>query len=276
MARQADIVDHLIKECERLSQPEIETTMNELAKLRHEAVLYLLGLGTEFDAIREKVEGLSFQPGRPPISPFVDVGPPVVPASWSAAGQAKALLSEYVSGKLDELKKLLLIAKARNKSTTVGKVSDREPVPPPGKRRVRGACADFDQTVGKWMHDEHVKLRNSGISPTRGRSTPNMNSKTFIKLVTKAQRATRRKQSRFPMKEVLSKKEWSLIAEYNRKHNKKLTWLETARMPEFKRMIRHRFNRAEIYYRTHPDLPPIFSPGIMRLSPCLDSPRLRL
>lgn len=123
MAKRADTADYLIKECERLSQPSTRTTMNELAKLQHDAVHYLLSLGTEFDTIRQKVEELQFQYGRPPIWRLTNTGQlrdqPIVPSSWSAAGHsvAEARLSEYLSGILTELKNLLVIAKARKKST---------------------------------------------------------------------------------------------------------------------------------------------------------------
>ena len=257
MAKRADTADHIIKECDRLSQPATPTTINEVAKLQHDAVLYLLSLGPEFDAIRQKVEELQFQYGYPPIWRFATTGQlkdlPIVPGSWSAAGrsEAEARASEYTSRILNELKNLIVIAKAGKNSTAIKKVSEPERVPPAPKRRVPDESADFDKILGKWMHDEHVKLRNRGARPAKGRNAPNMDSETFFKLVKKVEKATHNKKPRFPMKQVLSKKEWSRIGEHNQKFGKKLTWSEAAGHPKFKQMIRRRFNRAEIHYRSH-------------------------
>ena len=192
MAKTGDTADYIIKECERLSQPSTRTGMNELAKLQHDAVLYLLSLGTEFDTIRQKVEELQLQYRHPPIWRFSNtvgqlMDSPIVPTSWSAAGRSKAeaLISEYLSGVLNELKNLLVIARARKNPTATKKVSEPERVPPAPQRRVPDASTDFDKILGKWMHDEHVKLRNRGVRPAKGRNAPNMDSKTFFKLVKK-------------------------------------------------------------------------------------------
>lgn len=42
-----------------------------------------------------------------------------------------------------------------------------------------------------------------------------------------------------------------LVAEYNQEHGRKLTWSEAAKKSAFKRIIRYRFNRADLYYRQH-------------------------
>jgi hypothetical protein len=158
MAKRDETGDHIIKDCDRLSQPKTPTTMNELAKLQHEAVFYLLRRGPEFDAIRQKVEELRFQYGHPPIwqssdtSQLLDL--PIVPASWSAAGpsKAEALVSEYISRVLNELKNLLLIAKARKKSTAPA----NRPKDPDRLKRWKAIRTAYAKCHGKRKYIESV------------------------------------------------------------------------------------------------------------------------
>lgn len=141
-------IDDLIAECDRLSQPTTPTTLNELAKLQRDAVHYLLRLGRDYDAIREKVEALQFQMGYPPLwrlASTVQLGDySMVPPSWAAEGRSQALarLSHYLVGVLNELKDLLVIAQGRKKSTAAA----TRPEDPERLRRWRAigrACAQF-------------------------------------------------------------------------------------------------------------------------------------
>jgi hypothetical protein len=123
------------------------------------------------------------------------------------------------------------------------------------KRRVSDAAKNFDKKVGRLMHEAHAKLRDSGTKPTRGRQTPNLPAKQFRLIVRRVDAAKKAGNQRFPIQKVLSKRVWERISQYNQKLGKSTgrlaTWEAVAFRAEFKRQVRYRFNRAEIYYRSH-------------------------
>ena len=140
----------------------------------------------------------------------------------------------------------------RTLSTSVGNAGR---VPPAPNRRVSDESADFDATVGKWMHEAHSRLERQGVKSSRGRKTPDLPPAQYRKIVERTDEAKRNGKPRFPLKDVLSKKIWREIAENNRKagvaKGKLSRWSDVAFLPQFKRDVRHRYNRAEIHYRKH-------------------------
>ena len=106
--RKANSIDDVLKECDRLLHPTVISTMEELARVHQDAVHCLLSLGPEFDAIREKVEELRFNPSTTPIWRLARTGQridAIVPsASWDAAR-----FNEHVTAILNQLKELMLI-----------------------------------------------------------------------------------------------------------------------------------------------------------------------
>lgn len=124
------------------------------------------------------------------------------------------------------------------------------------KRRINPVAADFDQFAGREMHLAHEKLREKGQRGSRDRpGTPDLPLKAFLAIVRKVDKAKARGQAKFPLKKVLSKQAWAEIAQHNKaagpSGSKLSTLAEAAVLPRFKRDIRHRFNRAEIFYREH-------------------------
>ena len=122
------------------------------------------------------------------------------------------------------------------------------------RRRVSAASHDFDKTVGKWMYEAHSRLKQEATKAGRGRKTPNLPTWRYKAIVERTDRARIKGKPRFPLKDVLSGKGWKLIADYNTRAGgakKKLSqWSDVAFHREFKRAVRYRYNRAEIYYRT--------------------------
>jgi hypothetical protein len=117
------------------------------------------------------------------------------------------------------------------------------------KRRVPEAAADFDRIVGEWMHNAHSKLQTL---PRKGRSTPDLPTTQFAAILRRADRTTKQNKPRFPLKEVLSRAVLKPISEHNQRRGKGggiTNWQMAFSCPKFKRNIRYRFNRAEIYYR---------------------------
>lgn len=120
-------------------------------------------------------------------------------------------------------------------------------------RRVGRESADFDQTVGKWMHEAHARLVRKRFEPNKGRATPNLPAKDFERILHRTDGAAKRGSPRFPIGKVLSGAVWKTIAEHNQKRGSSgktiSSWTAAAANPQFKRVVRYRFNRAEIFYR---------------------------
>jgi hypothetical protein len=123
-------------------------------------------------------------------------------------------------------------------------------------RRIPPDAAEFDTFAGKRMHEAHQVLAGRGRFGSKGRrQTPNLPFPDFLEIVktVDCERNTGGKP-KFQLNRILTKKVWKQIADYNQKsgRRKKLnTFEEAAQNVTFKRQIRYRFNRAEIYYRNN-------------------------
>lgn len=166
------------------------------------------------------------------------------PSSRAAAGEPVSSASTNVNTSE--------ALKAGGTSTSVG-AAERLPRTP--KRRVSDASADFDKTVGKWMHEAHSRLERQGLKASRGRKTPNLPPAQYEKIVQQTDRAERDGKPRFPLKDVLSQKVWKDIADHNTKagsaEKKFSLWGDIAYRRQFKRAVHYRFNRAELHYRKY-------------------------
>jgi hypothetical protein len=132
----------------------------------------------------------------------------------------------------------------------------KEPVPLV-TRRINPVAADFDNFAGRLMFDAHEKLRRKGLRGSRHRKgTPDLPTEAFLEIVRKVDGVkTPGGQSKYSLKEVLTKRVWEEIAKHNRaagpSGQKLSTLAEAAVFSRFKQKIHHRFNRAEIFYREH-------------------------
>lgn len=173
------------------------------------------------------------------------------PDRLELAEAIETFVPELINPKRKRLVHLPPVGPATLGTAPVGKIG----LPRGPNRRVSEASADFDATVGRWMHEAHSRLERKGVKASRGRRTPNLPPAQYRKIVGRTDGAKRNGKPRFPLKVVLSKKVWREIAEHNRKAGvatKKLSrWSDVAFLPQFKRNVRHRYNRAEIYYRKH-------------------------
>ena len=157
--RKTNSIRDLIRECDRLMQPDTYFSNEELAQLQYDAIHCLLRLGPNFDAIREKVEDLRFSPNTEPIWNLARTGEQVhivIPFSWDEAQR-----DEHIAGCLKQLKDLLVAASARQKAIT----PSAQRGDPDNKNRWRAIHAACNKHKGKPKYIEKVclDLHNSGV-----------------------------------------------------------------------------------------------------------------
>jgi hypothetical protein len=131
-ARELRSAAEIIVECERLSQPTVPTTMEELATLQQDAVYCLLSLGPRVEGIRKHVEELRFNPIRPPIWPLARTGQPI---DTSTRFRDATSFDNYVSGILNQLKELMLLARPKRKEKIIADYADKR------KQAILALCA---------------------------------------------------------------------------------------------------------------------------------------
>jgi hypothetical protein len=152
------------------------------------------------------------------------------------------------------------LARRWNRKLEADAVATEYATPPNTKkaepaRRVNPTSAAFDKFAGRLMHKAHLKFIAQGWRATKGRTSPNLPFLEFLRVVRQVDEKLINGTPRFPLREVLTEGVWKRIADYNQRCSKGSktikTFADAAKNPEFKRQIRYRFNRAEIFYRQH-------------------------
>lgn len=113
-AGDAEAINEVLKECDRLLDPDVFFHMDELASVQRRAIHCLLAFGPQFDAIREKIEELQFNPIMQPLWRLVGSGQSI-PAITRF--RDKESFDAHIAGTLHDLRKLLSIANAKKKAT---------------------------------------------------------------------------------------------------------------------------------------------------------------